>query len=60
MFPTRGEEIGLFHRDGETLIDSIVFGRQQTDVSYARTPDGSANWNAVRSPTPGSANPGTP
>lgn len=55
-----GEEIGLFHRDGKTLIDSIVFGRQQTDVSYARTPDASANWNAVRTPTPGSANPGMP
>ena len=34
-----GEEIGLFATDGTTLIDSIVFGEQATNISYGRYPD---------------------
>jgi len=51
-----GEEIGLFATDGSTLIDSIVFGAQETDVSYGRLPDGGDDWQSFYSPTPGTAN----
>ncbi|WP_218933932.1 CotH kinase family protein [Rubripirellula lacrimiformis] len=47
-----GEEIGLFHIDGTTLIDSVVFGEQVTDVSYGRFPDGSETFVAMTTPTP--------
>jgi len=50
-----GEEIGLFHTDGATRIDSITFGQQQADVSYGRSTDGADTWIAQK-PTPGKAN----
>ena len=50
-----GESIGLFASDSESIIDSITFDRQVSDVSYGRLPDGSENWNYL-TPTPGSAN----
>ncbi|MCS7113845.1 MAG: CotH kinase family protein [Candidatus Bathyarchaeota archaeon] len=50
------EEIGLFARDGRTLIDSVVFGKQRPDVSYGRYPDGSPNWEYLIQPTPGKPN----
>jgi hypothetical protein len=33
-----GEQISLFDRDGITLIDSITFPNQTTDMSYGRIP----------------------
>lgn len=50
-----GEEIGLFHTDGATQIDSVTFGQQQPDVSYGRTTDGADSWTSQK-PTPGKAN----
>jgi len=50
-----GEDIGLFAYDGESLIDSIAFTEQISDVSYGRLPDGDPNWNFL-TPTPGLAN----
>ncbi|MFW9831504.1 MAG: lamin tail domain-containing protein, partial [Candidatus Thorarchaeota archaeon] len=50
-----GEAIGLFARDGVSAIDSIVFDKQISDVSYGRLPDGSPNWNYL-TPTVGLAN----
>lgn len=50
-----GEEIGLFHTDGATQIDTITFGQQQADVSYARSTDGADTWTTQK-PTPGKAN----
>ncbi|MCX8151291.1 MAG: lamin tail domain-containing protein [Candidatus Bathyarchaeota archaeon] len=50
-----GEAICLFAADKETLIDSIVFGTQNPDVSYGRLPDGNSNWSYL-TPTPGMAN----
>ncbi len=50
-----GEYIGLIDIDGKTIIDSITFGQQQTDISYGRYPDGSENWSFMF-PTPGSGN----
>jgi len=34
-----GEQIALFDSDGSTLIDSITFPAQTTDISYGRYPD---------------------
>ena len=50
-----GEAVGLFASDGETEIDSIVFGTQPNDVSYGRLPDGTENCTYLM-PTPGSQN----
>ena len=51
-----GEEVGLFARDGTTLIDSVVFTKQIGDVSYGRLPDGSPNWTHILKATPGWGN----
>jgi hypothetical protein len=51
-----GEEVGFFASDGATLLDSLSFGPQQTDVSCGRLPDGGPEWQTSASPTPGAAN----
>ncbi len=51
-----GEEVGLFAADGVTLIDSLSFGEQRTDISYGRYPDGGAELRFMAFPTPGSPN----
>ncbi|MHC4325653.1 MAG: CotH kinase family protein, partial [Planctomycetota bacterium] len=51
-----GEEIGLFKSDGTTIIDSVVFGEQNTDISYGRYPDGADNWRFFGSPSPAEEN----
>ncbi|MHC4891189.1 MAG: LamG-like jellyroll fold domain-containing protein, partial [Planctomycetota bacterium] len=51
-----GEEIGLFDTDGNTLIDSIIFGDQVTDISYGRYPDSGYTWRFMGFPTPGAQN----
>lgn len=51
-----GEAIALYDADGATLIDAIVFGPQQADVSYGRAVDGSHTWQFLPEPTPGRAN----
>jgi hypothetical protein len=53
---SKGEEVGLFAADGETLIDGFSFKQQQADVSYGRVPDGGPELRTIVSPTPGSAN----
>lgn len=53
-----GEEIALFDIDGFTLIDSIIFDNQTTDISYGRYPDASDNWQVFASPSPGAENVG--
>ena len=51
-----GEEVGLFAPDG-TLVDSVAFGPQRTDISEGRFPDGqAAPYFALTTPTPGRAN----
>ena len=50
-----GEQIGLFTING-TVVDSLTFGEQTTDVSYGRIPDGSNTWEYFESPTPGVSN----
>jgi len=56
-----GEQIGLTDIDGVTILDSLTYGAQVTDVSYGRMPDGSETWASFGAgyetmPTPGAAN----
>jgi len=51
-----GEEIGLFDSDGITLIDSVTFPNQTTDISYGRYPDSAEDWRFFSTPTPGNEN----
>jgi hypothetical protein len=51
-----GEEIGLFDRDGFTLLDSVVFGGQFADVSTGRLVAPGDPWMTFPTPTPGSPN----
>jgi len=51
-----GEEIGLFDSDGITLIDSIAFGNQATDISFGRYPDANDNQRFFSAPSPGEQN----
>ena len=53
-----GEDIGLFEADGSTLIDSVTYGEQTTDVSYGRFPNATGEWNFLSIPTPGEGNEG--
>ena len=55
---TGGEEAGIFIRDGATpvLIDSVSFGAQHPDTSYARIPNRQGAWTFDPTPTPGAAN----
>ena len=51
-----GGSIGLFHAS-LALIDCVVYGPQQTDVSMGRRPNGSDNLAFFDTPTPGASNP---
>jgi len=53
-----GEQLGLYHTDGEHLyfVDTLAFGQQRTDTSYGRIPDGGSKWQFLSVPTPGAAN----
>lgn len=50
-----GEFIALVDADGVTVIDSLSFGPQTTDISFGRFPDGTNNWSSLF-PTPGNPN----
>jgi len=51
-----GETVALLASDGETVLDSITFGKQIEDVSYGRLPDGSASWSYMTTSSAGEAN----
>jgi hypothetical protein len=51
-----GENVALFDRDALTLIDSVDFDVQTTDISYGRFPDGADLWSLLTAPTPGAQN----
>jgi len=53
-----GEELGLFDTDGSTLLDSIIFGRQVSDISYGLYPDASSDERFFGAATPGWENSG--
>jgi hypothetical protein len=50
-----GEAVGLYNSN-LTLVDSIEFGEQFSDMSYGTYPDGSLNWRYMGFPTPGAQN----
>jgi len=50
-----GEFIALVENDGISIIDSISFGQQTTDISLGRFPDAASNWITM-TPTPGTTN----
>ncbi len=51
-------QIGLFDKDGRTLIDSVHFGPQEKNISYGRYPDTSENWQFMSFATPRNQNTG--
>lgn len=51
-----GGRIALVDRDGMTLLDSVTYGAQRTDISYGRVPDAADTWSWLTFPTPGSLN----
>ncbi len=50
-----GEELALFTPQLEA-VDSLIFGPQQTDVSYGRANDGASDWAWFSESTPGGSN----
>ncbi|MBU2446417.1 MAG: CotH kinase family protein [Bacteroidetes bacterium] len=50
-----GEFIGL-SSPSQLYIDSMTFGQQTADISYARKHDGSSTWQFSPTPTPGISN----
>jgi hypothetical protein len=53
---SEGETVALYDRDGTTLVDSVTFGTQTSDISYGRFPDGSDTWTPLTIPSPGVLN----
>jgi hypothetical protein len=53
-----GGTIALFSPQG-VLVDFIIYGPQQTDVSYGRQPDGASAWYFFESPACGESNNGS-
>jgi hypothetical protein len=53
-----GEALGLYYATdgGEAWANKVDFGTQATDLSSARVPDGSLEWQAGVTPTPGASN----
>jgi len=51
-----GEYIGVYDEDGVTVLDSITFGPQTTDISYGRKTDGDDEWVFMPNPTPEASN----
>lgn len=46
------DEVTLLAYDGETIIDTISFSDQLTNISYGRYPDASDDWYSMDSPSP--------
>ena len=51
-----GEQVGLFESDGLTMIDSVSFDDQLTDVSFGRSPDASPEFKLFPQASTGSYN----
>ena len=51
-----GEQIGLYESDATSVIDTLTFGDQTTDISAGRISDGSDTWEFFTNPTPGYTN----
>jgi len=48
--------IAIFDSDGRTLMDSVHYKSQKTDVTYGRVIDGSGTWGYLSKSTPNSSN----
>ncbi|MBW8017276.1 MAG: hypothetical protein FVQ82_13920 [Planctomycetes bacterium] len=46
-----GDDLYLFDTDATSLIDSVVFNDQHSDISYGRFPNGAPNWMYMGQPT---------
>ena len=51
-----GESIILLSKENQTIIDSLTFTEQTTDVSMGRDPNNVTEWVFFDNPTPGSVN----
>tara|TARA_X000001036_G_scaffold312366_1_gene290945 strand:+ start:5987 stop:6511 length:525 start_codon:yes stop_codon:yes gene_type:complete len=51
-----GESIILIDKDGATVIDSLTFSSQTTDISMGRNTEDLDEWIFFETPTPGSSN----
>ncbi|MFH1052106.1 MAG: lamin tail domain-containing protein [bacterium] len=51
-----GETLALVMPDGTSLVDTIKFPEQTSNVSYGRTVDGAKTWIFFEQPTPNAAN----
>ncbi|MGQ9582382.1 MAG: phospholipase D-like domain-containing protein [Thermoplasmatota archaeon] len=51
-----GDTLRLLDETG-ALVDSFSYESTEYDVSFARMPDGGAEWKSSRQPTPGGPNP---
>ena len=51
-----GDEVVLFDTDGQTLLDSVTFDEQISDVSFGRYPDATGVFRLMSYPTPGMVN----
>ncbi len=51
-----GGEAVVFSESENTIVDAIVYGEQETDISYGRYPDGTDEWAFFAEPTPGATN----
>jgi hypothetical protein len=54
-----GDSIAIYSVDGQTLVDIVVFSKQQTDISWGRKPDGASEWIFFNTATPGKTNNGS-
>lgn len=53
-----GEFLALTGPDGSTVLDSLSFSAQSTDISQGRVPDGTGGWQFLP-PSPGMSNEAT-
>ena len=53
---SENEGLWLTAQDGVTVVDSIVYPPQQTDISYGRACDGCEAWEFFNVPTPEEVN----
>jgi len=51
-----GESIVLWEADKTTVVDSLSFRAQISDISWGRSVDGGDYWQSFSDPTPGTTN----
>ena len=51
-----GDEVTLYSYDGQTIIDSVSFSDQSTDVSFGRYPDAGTDWYTMDAPSANQTN----